>query len=213
MESQKGKLTGNYFKLPTFNQIDDIKKTGASLLETQFNEIASTTSGSSSLPFRMANDNPGIIQSIMEMIGLPNPTGRSTANTGDVIDMTDIWDFENFKFPLDVKTKIEKTDLYDQVVGNLTPSEIGIHKGAIPGLSQIKPPASVDENIGTDLASSALKHMTSFGPVSGYPLLKGAAYSFSAGRLYVARAYDFLLQLIEAKNKGQIDMYFVEHGK
>jgi hypothetical protein len=207
MESQKGIRTGNYFKLPTFNQIDDIKKTGASLLETQFNEIASTTSGSSSLPFRMANDNPGIIQSIMEMIGLPNPTGRSTANTGDVIDMTDIWDFENFKFPLDVKTKIEKTDLYDQVVGNLTPSEIGIHKGAIPGLSQIKPPASVDENIGTDLASSALKHMTSFGPVSGYPLLKGAAYSFSAGRLYVARAYDFLLQLIEAKNKGDMTKF------
>jgi len=205
MESQQGYLSGRLFSLPTDSQYKTMDETGASFLETIFNETASTTSEARSLPFKMATNNVGIVQSLLEMIGLPNPSGRATANTGDVLDMANIWDFENFKFPLSVVPKVETTDLHEQLIGKLTPGQIGIHKGAIPGLSQIKPPASVDANIdSTKISGGLYDHQTTYKPIQGYPLLKGAAYTFSAGQLYLARAFDFLELLLGAKDKGDM---------
>lgn len=208
MESQQGYLSGRFFSLPTDSQYKTMDETGASFLETIFNETASTASEAKSLPFRMATDNVGIVQSLLEMLGLPNPSGRATANTGDVLDMADIWDFEDLKFPLSVIPKVEKTNLYEQVVGKLTPGEIGIHKGAIPGLSQIKPPSTVDANIDTNKTYTGLyDHLTTFKPIQGYPLLKGAAYTFSAGQLYLARAFDFLESLLATKKAGDMSSF------
>jgi len=213
MESQQGYISGRFFSLPTNSQYKTMNETGASFLETIFNETASSASEAGSLPFRMATDNVGIVQSLIEMMGLPNPSGKATANTGDILDMAKIWDFsdEGFRFPLRVVPKVETTDLLDQVVGKLTPSEIGIHKGAIPGLSQIKPPSTIDTNLDSSKVSTGLyDHLTTYKPIMGYPLLKGAAYSFSAGQLYLARAFDFLESLLEVKTKGDMSSFVAQ---
>lgn len=199
-------LTGEYFKIPTLEQSSRMITEKISFLEAQYDPSNLNPTALSSPAFTMANNSMEATLSLLDPIfGSSRRSSLSTANTGDILDMEKIWNFDSVVFPLPVKPIVETLPAFERLKGTLSPFDVGIHSGAIPGLTRLKPPANLDreiDNTESATADSPFWAQTTYKPITGKPLLKGATYSFSGGALYVPEAYDLLKFLVQQKNGG-----------
>lgn len=199
-------LTGEYFKIPTLEQSSKMITEKISFLEAQYDPSNLNPTALSSPAFTMANNSMEATLSLLDPIfGSARRSSLSTANTGDILDMEKIWNFDSVVFPLPVKPTVETLPAFERLKGTLSPFDVGVHSGAIPGLTRLKPPANLDreiDNTESATADSPFWAQTTYKPITGKPLLKGATYSFSGGALYVPEAYDLLKFLVQQKNGG-----------
>ena len=199
-------LTGEYFKIPTLEQSSRMITEKISFLEAQYDPSNLNPTALSSPAFTMANNSMEATLSLLDPIfGSSRRSSLSTANTGDILDMEKIWNFDSVVFPLPVKPTVETLPAFERLKGTLSPFDVGVHSGAIPGLTKLKPPANLDreiDNTESATADSPFWAQTTYKPITGKPLLKGATYSFSGGALYVPEAYDLLKLLVQQKNGG-----------